>query len=85
MKTIIRVIAAFIISISASFSAIAGEKTAKVIEIDPDNAILKLSDGDIYEIPVDFFVDDLEPGMVVFIMYDEDGDKKILTDLQIQQ
>lgn len=64
-------------------TALAGEVEATIVEIDPTNAEMQLSDGNRYEIPVDFFVDDLKPGLKVLAFFDEDGDQKTLTDLQV--
>lgn len=65
-------------------AALAGEVEATIVEIRPDSATLVLSDGASYLIPVDFYVDDLKPGMKVLVFYDEDKDGRTLTDVQIQ-
>ncbi|MCA1244353.1 DUF1344 domain-containing protein [Stappia stellulata] len=64
-------------------AALAGEVEATIVEIDPTNAEMQLSDGNRYEIPVDFFVDDLKPGLKVLAFFDENGEQKTLTDLQV--
>lgn len=64
-------------------TALAGEVEATIVEIDPTNAEMQLSDGNRYEIPVDFFVDDLKPGLKVLAFFDENGEQKTLTDLQV--
>ncbi|WP_208979169.1 DUF1344 domain-containing protein [Stappia stellulata] len=64
-------------------TALAGEIEATIVEIDPANAKMELSDGNRYEIPVDFFVDDLKPGLKVLAFFDEDGNQKTLTDVQV--
>ncbi|WP_306027174.1 DUF1344 domain-containing protein [Stappia sp. MMSF_3263] len=61
----------------------AGEVEATIVEIQPDTGKLVLSDGTSYEIPVDFFVDDLKSGMRVLVFFDEGGSAKTLTDVQI--
>ena len=64
-------------------AALAGEVEATIVDIDPTNAEMQLSDGNRYEIPVDFFVDDLKPGLKVLAFFDENGEQKTLTDLQV--
>lgn len=64
-------------------TAWAGEVEATIVEIKPDTGKLVLSDGTSYEIPVDFFVDDLKSGMRVLVFFDEGGNAKTLTDVQI--
>ncbi|MAA97941.1 MAG: hypothetical protein CMN87_06520 [Stappia sp.] len=66
-------------------AALAGEVEATIVEIRPDSSTLILSDGASYLIPVDFYVDDLKPGMKVLAFYDEDTDGRTLTDVQIQE
>ncbi|WP_417767503.1 DUF1344 domain-containing protein [Stappia sp.] len=63
--------------------ALAGEVEATIVEIQPDTGKLVLSDGTSYEIPVDFFVDDLKSGMRVLVFFDEGGNARTLTDVQI--
>ncbi|WP_157727460.1 DUF1344 domain-containing protein [Stappia sp. ES.058] len=66
-------------------TAFAGEVEATIVEIDPNSAEMQLSDGNRYEIPVDFFIDDLKPGLKVLAFFDEDGDQKTLTDVQVME
>jgi hypothetical protein len=67
----------------AASAALAGEVEATIVEIQPETGTLVLSDGSSYTIPVDFFVDDLKSGMRVLVFFDESGNGKTLTDVQI--
>jgi hypothetical protein len=82
-RLILRGIAAGLAVAMTVGTALAGEVEATIVEIDPTNAEMQLSDGNRYEIPVDFFVDDLKPGLKVLAFFDEDGEQKTLTDLQV--
>jgi hypothetical protein len=82
-RFILQGIAAGLAVAMAVGTALAGEVEATIVEIDPTNAEMQLSDGNRYEIPVDFFVDDLKPGLKVLAFFDENGEQKTLTDLQV--
>ena len=77
-------IAAFAFSAVVATYAFAGESEGQIVTIDVDNATISLTDGQTYSIPVDFYIDDLAPGMQVRVFFDEDGGQKILADLQIE-
>jgi hypothetical protein len=64
-------------------AALAGETEATIVDIKPDTSSLVLSNGASYLIPVDFFIDDLKPGMKVLVFFDEDSGGRTLTDVQI--
>lgn len=64
-------------------TSLAGEVEATIVEIRPDASTMVLSDGGAYLIPVDFYVDDLKPGMKVLVFYDEDQSGRTLTDVQV--
>ena len=59
-------LAAIMLTIAGTAAALAGEVEATIVEIRPDASVMVLSDGQTYSIPVDFFVDDLKPGMIVY-------------------
>ncbi|WP_202396089.1 DUF1344 domain-containing protein [Stappia sediminis] len=77
--------AGLMLSALIATSALAGETEAEIVQIDTDKGVIVLSDGESYSIPVDFYVDDLEPGMKVFVIYDEEGGEKVLADLQVEE
>ncbi|MBA5776324.1 DUF1344 domain-containing protein [Stappia sp. F7233] len=76
---------ALALSAMIATSAIAGESEGHIVNIDNENATISLSDGQTYLIPVDFYVDDLQPGMKVRVVFDEEGGQKVLADLQIEE
>lgn len=84
MKFIARM-TAFALSAFVATSALAGESEGQIVKIDNENATISLSDGQTYLVPVDFYVDDLEPGMNVRVVFDEEGGNKVLADLQIEE
>lgn len=88
MKSIYKGLAALGFAVFLSGAAISGaaaeEAEGKIVEINPETATITLSDGQKYQFPVDFYVDDLKPGQLVRVFYDVDGSKKMLYDLQIQ-
>ncbi|NBN64340.1 DUF1344 domain-containing protein [Microvirga tunisiensis] len=87
MKSIYKGLAALglaIFLVGAQVSGAAAEEAeGKIVEINPDTATITLSDGQKYEFPVDFYVDDLKPGQTVRVYFDVEGGKKKLYDLQI--
>lgn len=86
MRRSIRLLAAATAILGAALSAaFAGEVEATIVDINPDEAKLTLSDGNSYSIPVDFYIDDLKPGMAVLVFFEEDDNGKTLSDVQIQQ
>jgi hypothetical protein len=82
-KTLAKMLTIVALGALATGAAWAGEVEATIVEIQPDTGKLVLSDGTSYEIPVDFFVDDLKSGMRVLVFFDEGGSAKTLTDVQI--
>ena len=76
-------LAAIMLSLAGTVAALAGEVEATIVEIRPDASVMILSDGQTYAIPVDFFVDDLKPGMRVLVFYDESTSNRMLTDVQV--
>jgi hypothetical protein len=82
-KTPAKMLGILALAALATGAAWAGEVEATIVEIQPDTGKLVLSDGTSYEIPVDFFVDDLKSGMRVLVFFDEGGSAKTLTDVQI--
>ncbi|MBC2858306.1 DUF1344 domain-containing protein [Stappia sp. 28M-7] len=76
-------LAAIMLSLAGTAAALAGEVEATIVEIRPDASVMILSDGQTYSIPVDFFVDDLKPGMRVLVFYDEATSNRMLTDVQV--
>ncbi|WP_439528222.1 DUF1344 domain-containing protein [Pannonibacter sp.] len=88
MKSILKGLAAlglatFLAAVQISGAA-ADEAEGKIAEINPETATITLTDGQVYQFPVDFYVDDLQPGQLVRVFYDVDGNRKMLYDLQIQ-
>ncbi len=85
MNRLVNGVAALVFSTLVATVALAGESEGTIVEINVDNGTISLSDGAVYEIPVDFYVDDLEPGMKVRVMFDVEDGRKVLADLQIEQ
>ncbi|ADZ71737.1 hypothetical protein SL003B_3315 [Polymorphum gilvum SL003B-26A1] len=68
----------------AASAALADESEGKIVRIDPETATISLSDGNDYAFPLDFYIDDLQPGMTVRVFFDVENGKKVLYDLQVE-
>jgi len=82
-RILLPALAAVVASVLALGAALAGEVEATIVTVDVEASEIELSDGERYRYPVDFFVDDLQPGQAVLAFFDEENGDKVLVDLQV--
>ncbi|MEF2070435.1 DUF1344 domain-containing protein [Consotaella aegiceratis] len=70
-KRIVAFFACSFLSVALTIPALAQETAGRVVEIDQANAMLRLEDGSIYLLPPEFDYAAVEPGMEVYVIYDE--------------
>ncbi|WP_321499105.1 DUF1344 domain-containing protein [Breoghania sp.] len=85
MASFIRAACALALLTLACLPASAEDAKGKIVKVDFDNYVLQLENGQTFEVPEDFYVEDLEPGMVVVIQYDIVEGKNVIADLELAE
>ncbi len=75
-------LAAILLSASGAFAA---DTEGEIKSIDTGNMTITLSDGEEYRLPGEFDASVLQEGMEVLIAYDEVGEEKLITDMQLPE
>ncbi len=78
MKKIFATVAAAALFVSAS-SAFAEEAVGTIEALEPDAGIIILDDGQTYSVTEGVSVEGLQPGDIVTVSYDVQGDKNMVT------
>lgn len=78
-----RFILASVISVALlSSHAFAGEVEGTINSVDVANYVMTLDDGQTYNLPQEFDITLIGEGMRVSLAYDEQGDTKVVTDME---
>ncbi|WP_321342502.1 DUF1344 domain-containing protein [Breoghania sp.] len=85
MASFIRAACALALLTLASLPASAEDVRGKIVKIDFENYVLQLDGGQRFEVPEDFYVEDLEPGMIVVIQYEVVDGKNVIADLELAE
>lgn len=83
MASFVRAALALAFMTLASLSALAADASGKITSIDPEASILVLDGNHTFAIPEEFYIEDLETGMVVVIQYEVIDGENVITDLEI--
>lgn len=60
----------------------AGEAEGTITSVDTNNYAMTLDDGQTYKLPAEFDVSLIGEGMRVALAFDENGDEKLVTDME---
>lgn len=85
MAWTVRTALALALTAVTALPAFADEARGKITSIDPDALVLVLDGDRSFDLPEDFYVEDLEPGMSVVIQYDVVDDTNVVSDLEISE
>ena len=84
MSMIIRGASALALLFTLASFALADETAGTITKIDVENAVIMLDDGNKYVIPEEFYVEDLEPGMMIRVLFDVIDGNKMISDLEVE-
>ncbi|MCE7027514.1 DUF1344 domain-containing protein [Jiella avicenniae] len=74
-RRILALFASSFLTVAMSIPAMAEETDGVIESIDPEHAQLRLSDGQVYNLPPDFDYDAIAKGMIVVLIYDADAER----------
>ena len=74
-RRILALFASSFLTVAMSIPAMAEETDGVIESIDPEHSQLRLSDGQIYNLPPDFNYDAIAQGMAVVLIYDADSER----------
>ncbi|MGB8817380.1 MAG: DUF1344 domain-containing protein [Rhizobiaceae bacterium] len=80
MKKLAFLIAALLFALP--HTAQADDVTGKIVSIDEGEQSLKLDDGNVYKLPGEFDYTVIAPDMKVMIVFDVNGEEKLVTDIE---
>lgn len=80
MKKLAFLIAALIFALP--HTAQADEATGKIVSIDEDTQSLKLDNGSVYKLPGEFDYTVISKDMKVLLIFDLNGEDKLVTDIE---
>ncbi|MCQ0989054.1 DUF1344 domain-containing protein [Jiella sp. LLJ827] len=70
-RRILAFFASSFLTVALSIPAMAAESDGVIESIDPERSQIKLSDGEVYDLPPDFDYGAIAQGMMVVVIYDE--------------
>lgn len=80
MKKLAFLIAALVFALP--HTAQADEVEGKIVSVDEGTQSLKLDDGNTYKLPGEFDYSVISPDMKVLIVFDVNGEEKLVTDIE---
>lgn len=80
MKKLAFLIAALLFALP--HTAQADDVTGMIVSIDENDQSLKLDDGNVYKLPGEFDYTVISPDMKVMIVFDVNGEEKLVTDIE---
>jgi hypothetical protein len=83
MKKLAFMIAALVFALP--HTAQADEATGKIVAIDEDNQSVKLDDGNVYKLPGEFDYSVISKDMKVVLVFDVNGEEKLVTDVELAE
>ncbi|MEM1397726.1 MAG: DUF1344 domain-containing protein [Pseudomonadota bacterium] len=74
--------AAAVVTLAMCSAVFAGESQGVIETIDQSTYTITLSDGENYKLPEEFDISLIGPGMRIALAFDEQGDEKLVTDME---